>query len=146
MWLKCILRGIVFPPTLGGTVWERSVPPDDVNKWSNRTEELSSLSPCISATHNLRKMLLSNVNFKWPVLGLILRDLLIHVSVITCQQNNSPHDSLILWSRWRRLCCVFPNLHHAINMITVFKKVIFSINVAYKLVLKVFNYFIYWYV
>ena len=44
MWLKCILRGIVFPPTLGGTVWERRVPPD-VNKWSNRTEELSSLFP-----------------------------------------------------------------------------------------------------
>ena len=44
MWLKCILRGIVFPPTLGGTVWDRRVPPD-VNKWSNHTEELSSLSP-----------------------------------------------------------------------------------------------------
>ena len=25
MWLKYILRGIVFPPTLGGTVWERRV-------------------------------------------------------------------------------------------------------------------------
>ena len=29
---------------LGGTVWERRVPPD-VNKWSNRTEKLSSLFP-----------------------------------------------------------------------------------------------------
>ena len=45
MWLKCILRGIVFPPTLGGIVWESRVPPDDVNKLSNRTEELSSLFP-----------------------------------------------------------------------------------------------------
>ena len=44
MWLKCILRGIVFPPTLGGTVWERRVPPD-VNKWSNCIEELLSLFP-----------------------------------------------------------------------------------------------------
>ena len=40
--IKCIPRGDVFPPTVGGTVWERCVPPD-VNKWSNRTEELSSL-------------------------------------------------------------------------------------------------------
>ena len=40
----CILRGGVFPPTLGGTVWRRHVPPD-VNIWSNRTEELSSLFP-----------------------------------------------------------------------------------------------------
>ena len=49
----CILRGIVFPPTLGGTVWERRVPPD-VNKWSNRTEELSYLfPPYIRYTRNL---------------------------------------------------------------------------------------------
>ena len=41
--------GIIFPPTLGETVWERCVP-SDVNKWSNRTEELSSLFPRISAT------------------------------------------------------------------------------------------------
>ena len=61
MWLKCILRGIVFPPTLGGTVWERRVPAD-VNKWSNRTEELSSLfpPPHISATHILLWILSSN--------------------------------------------------------------------------------------
>ena len=32
VWLKCIIRGSVFPPTLGGTVWRRSVRPDDVNK------------------------------------------------------------------------------------------------------------------
>ena len=35
--------------TLGGAVWVRRVHPG-VNKWSNRTEELSSLFPRISAT------------------------------------------------------------------------------------------------
>ena len=48
--LSTFSGGTVFPPMLGGTVWARRVPPG-VNKWSNRTEELSSLSPPrISAT------------------------------------------------------------------------------------------------
>ena len=50
MWLKCILWGNVFPPTLGEQCgWGVCL---CVHKWSNRTEELSSLSlpPRISAT------------------------------------------------------------------------------------------------